>query len=208
MTTTAGAERVRRLPTHDRAATPRPAPPPWRLGARPRKALLLVHVCAAGSWLGFAVVLGLLVLAATTAEDPTVPAAALVSIATFATWPLLVLGLLTLASGVLLGTGTKYGLLRYWWVAVKLVLNVLLVTLVVLLLGPEVTRLAADARGTLDGGGSLPVFSDLVFPPTVSTTALLVAMVLSVFKPWGRIRRGRWDSGRPRESTVRVIEEA
>jgi hypothetical protein len=30
---------------------------------------------------------------------------------------------------------------------------------------------------------------DLVFPPIVSTGALLFAMVLSVFKPWGRVRR-------------------
>jgi hypothetical protein len=29
---------------------------------------------------------------------------------------------------------------------------------------------------------------DLVFPPIVSPTLLLVAMVLAVFKPWGRLR--------------------
>ena len=28
------------------------------------------------------------------------------------------------------------------------------------------------------------------FPPAVSLTALTVAVVLSVVKPWGRIRRG------------------
>ena len=33
----------------------------------------------------------------------------------------------------------------------------------------------------------------LIFPPIVSPTALLMAMALAVFKPWGRIRR----SGRP-----------
>jgi hypothetical protein len=29
---------------------------------------------------------------------------------------------------------------------------------------------------------------DLIFPAIVSPTALLVAMALAVFKPWGRIR--------------------
>jgi hypothetical protein len=29
----------------------------------------------------------------------------------------------------------------------------------------------------------------LIFPPIVSTSALLVATVLAVFKPWGRIRK-------------------
>ena len=203
MTTATHADTTRRVPTHDFPTTPGPPPRSWRLNARTRKTLLLTHICASGAWLGFAMVLGLLVLAATTAEDPTVSAAALVSIATFATWPLLVLGLLTLASGVLLGMGTKYGLVRYWWVATKLALNIVLVTLVVLLLGPEVTRLAAEARGTLDGGATLPIFSDLVFPPTVSTTALLAAMVLSVFKPWGRMRRSRENTGRGRRNGAR-----
>jgi hypothetical protein len=31
--------------------------------------------------------------------------------------------------------------------------------------------------------------SDLLYPPIVSPTALLVAMVLAVFKPWGLIRK-------------------
>jgi hypothetical protein len=31
----------------------------------------------------------------------------------------------------------------------------------------------------------------LIFPPIVSTTALLVAMLLAVFKPWGRIRTNK-----------------
>ena len=35
--------------------------------------------------------------------------------------------------------------------------------------------------------GALGV-GDLIFPPIVSPAALLVAMVLAVFKPWGRIR--------------------
>ena len=30
---------------------------------------------------------------------------------------------------------------------------------------------------------------DLIFPPIVSPGALLIAFVLAVFKPWGRIRK-------------------
>jgi hypothetical protein len=151
--------------------------------------VLLLHVAVAGTWLGIDVVLGLLVLTATTADDPVAPAAALVGIAEFATLPLVVVAALTLASGVLLGLGTKYGLLRYWWVAVKLVLNLVLIGLVIGLLGPTVTALATDARDTLTGGAPLPRPTQLAFPPIVSTTAVLIAFTLSVFKPWGRVRR-------------------
>ena len=70
-------------------------------------------------------------------RDVTSAAAAAASIAAFATWPLALVGLVTLASGLLLGLATKYGLVRYRWVLVKLVINVVLVTLVVLVLDPR-----------------------------------------------------------------------
>ena len=38
--------------------------------------------------------------------------------------------MLSLITGILLGVGSKYGLVRYWWVATKLALNVVLATLI------------------------------------------------------------------------------
>lgn len=114
--------------------------------------------------------------------------AALTSLGAFATGPLTAVGLLTLATGLLLGTGSKYGLVRYWWVSVKLALNVVLVTLVVFVLSPEVISMDRAARATRTSGAPLPATLDLAFPPVVSTACVLVAMTLSVFKPWGRIR--------------------
>ncbi|PZG07250.1 hypothetical protein C1I95_31315 [Micromonospora craterilacus] len=169
--------------------TTRPATVRWRIGPRLRKVLLLLHIAAAGAWLGIDIVLGLLVLAAFTPGDDLGAAAALTSIGYFATWPLAAVGLLCLATGVLLGLGTKYGLVRYWWVAIKLVLNVVLVTLVIAALGPGIHELTAGARASLAAGRPLPVLTDLAFPPIVSTAAVLFATTLSVFKPWGRLRR-------------------
>ena len=160
------------------------------LSARLRKVLLLVHISAAGVWLGLDLVLGILVLTALGA-DPTGAGAAAASLAAVATWPLVVAGLATLVTGVLLGLGTKYGLVRYWWVLVKLVVNVVLVTLVVLVLWPGVTVVGDAGRAALASGGSPTIPATLVFPPIVSSTALVVALTLSVFKPWGRTRRTR-----------------
>jgi low temperature requirement protein LtrA len=47
-----------------------------------------------------------------------------------------------LLSGVVLGLGSKWGVVRYWWVAVKLALNLVLTALVPVALRPEVTHLA------------------------------------------------------------------
>ena len=160
------------------------------LPARVRKLLLLVHIAAAGVWLGLDLALGILVWTALLG-DPTGAGAAAATMAAVATWPLVAVGVLTLATGVLLGLGTKYGLVRYWWVLVKLVVNLVLVTLVVLVLWPGVTAVGDAGRAALtDGGGGAPTMpATLVFPPIVSSTALIVAMTLSVFKPWGRTRR-------------------
>jgi hypothetical protein len=148
----------------------------------------VLHVAAAGTWLGIDVVLGILVFTALSGGGDR-PAIALAGAGLFATWPLAAVGLLTLGTGILLGLGSKYGLLRYWWVAVKLVLNVVLVTLVAVLLAPELGTLAGSAHRSLADGRELPDLTDLAFPPIVSTTAVLVAMTLSVFKPWGKVRR-------------------
>jgi hypothetical protein len=48
---------------------------------------------------------------------------------------------------------------------------------------------AEQARRFMAGNPASLQVGDLIFPPIVSPTALLVAMVLAVFKPWGRIRR-------------------
>ncbi len=109
----------------------------------------------------------------------------LAHIASAGAWLGLVIGLLVL--GVLLpGDGSKYGLVRYLWVSVRLALNVVLVTLVVFVLSPEVISMDSAARATRTSGAPLPATLDLAFPPVVSTACVLVAMTLSVFKPWGR----------------------
>jgi hypothetical protein len=162
-----------------------------RLSTRTRKLVLLVHIAAAGAWLGLDLVLGILVVTVVASADVTSAAAAAASIAAFATWPLALVGLVTLASGLLLGLATKYGLVRYRWVLVKLVINVVLVTLVVLVLTPGVTALGEAGRAALAQGTAPAVTANLLFPPIVSSTAVIVAMTLSVFKPWGRVRRSR-----------------
>jgi uncharacterized membrane protein len=160
----------------------------WRLGARTRKSVLLVHIASAGAWLGIDVVMAVLVFTALGTDDDRTKALSFRALELVAVWPLLTMGMLCLLTGILLGLGSRYGLFRYWWVAVKLALNLLLSGLVLVALAPEVADAAERAR-QFDAGLPAPLgVGDLIFPPIVSPTALLVAMVLAVFKPWGRIR--------------------
>lgn len=107
----------------------------------------------------------------------------------FAVWPLFTTGLVCLASGIVLGIGTKWGLVRYSWVAIKLVLNIVLTALVLVALRPGVIEAAEQGRRFAAGEPASLAVGDLIFAPIVSLTFLLIAFVLAVFKPWGRIRK-------------------
>jgi hypothetical protein len=162
----------------------------WRLGARTRKGVLVVHIASAGAWIGIDVVMGVLVFTALFADDET-RALCYRALELFAIWPLIATGLVSLASGVVLGLGTKWGLIRYWWVAIKLALNIILVALVPVALRPEVIEKAEQGRRFVAGEAASLAVGDLIFPPIVSPTLLLIAVVLAVFKPWGLIRERR-----------------
>lgn len=150
-----------------------------------RSALLIVHIVAIAAWIGLDVALGLLVLVPMAAPEWT---AACYQVLPLLFWPLLTAGLLSALSGVALGLVTRWGLVRHWWVAIKLMINVVLIVLVALLLGPGLD--AAGEFGRALAAGEVPAVEvpRLYMPPIVSTTALVVATVLSVVKPKGRLR--------------------
>ena len=164
---------------------------PWRLGARTRKGVLVVHIVSAGAWIGIDVAMAIVVFTALLTDDENTKALCFRALELFAVWPLFTTGLVCLASGFVLGLGTKWGLIRYWWVAIKLALNFVLTALVLIALRSGVMEAAEQGRRFMAGEAASLVVGDLIYPPIVSPSALLIAFVLAVFKPWGRIRKPR-----------------
>src|SRR5829696_7349601 len=169
------------------------APPTvrWRLGTRTRRSVLVLHIASAGAWLGVDVAMAVLIVTALVADDPATKALSYRALELVAVVPLLACGLVCLLTGIVLGLGSRWGLVRYWWVAVKLVLNLVLTGLVLAGRPPEGAPHPDQARQFEAGLPALLDVGQLIFPPIVSPTALLVAMALAVFKPWGRIGQGR-----------------
>jgi hypothetical protein len=163
---------------------------PWRLRPRTRKSVLVVHIASAGAWLGIDVVLAVVIVTAIRGDDAT-RALCYQALELFAGWPLVAAGLVCLASGVVLGLGTPFGLVRYWWVVVKLVINVVFVALVPIALRPEVLGKAEQGRHFMAGLPATLTVGNLIYPPIVSPAGLIIAMILAVFKPWGLIRKVR-----------------
>ncbi|WP_228386295.1 hypothetical protein [Ornithinicoccus halotolerans] len=165
-----------------------------RLSRNGRQAVLLAHLAAAGVWLGTDIVMAVLVGTAVTGGESE-RALAYLALQQFVLPPLLVASLATLVTGLVLALGTRYGLVRYWWVAAKLVITVVLVVLVLVALTPQVDAMAEAAASWQSGGTADLTPGDLVFPPVVSTAAVLTAYLLSVTKPWGRVRGSRAGRG-------------
>lgn len=177
------------LVTAPRTARPS-SRPTWPISRAHRRTWLFVHILSGGAWIGIDVLVAVLVLTGMFGRDTATRGLAYQALGTFVGWPMLVSGLVCLLSGLVLGLGSPYGLVRFWWVAVKLVINLLLCTLILVLLMPTLGDVADYGAALSLGRPNGTDVSQLFMPPTVSLTLLGVATVLSVFKPWGRIRRG------------------
>lgn len=148
----------------------------------------MLHVVSAAAWFGIDLALGILVVTSMVAGDPRTAGMAIQAVELFAIWPMFSASLLCLAAGVVLGLGGKYGLLRYWWVVVKLALNLLMSTLIVVSLRPGIDEAASIGARLMAGDTTVSVPAGLLFPVVVAPSMLLTAYLLSVFKPWGRVR--------------------
>ncbi len=158
-----------------------------------RRAVLALHILCGVGWMGLDLGLVLLVASGLTSDDGATVAAVYTAarIVIPPVVPTLALGMLV--TGILLGLGTRYGLVQWTWVLVKLVIGVVLAVLVFVALLPGVLSIpeslsgsAQDVRDAVGGAAT-----DLIYPPVVSFVALGAALVISIWKPWGRTRWGR-----------------
>ena len=157
----------------------RPSPRRRALAPATRRAVLTAHIVASVGLLGE--VSGFLVVAiqASAAGDPSFAAAAYDLLATFTVVFGIPLSLTALATGIVLGLGTKWGILRHPWVMIKLGLLASVIVIGALILGPSVEQMRT-------GGGGRETL--IVLGAAWDVLALGLATGLSVYKP-GRARR-------------------
>ena len=176
-----------------------------KLSGRARKAVLLVHVLSAAAWLGIDLALGILVVVALSTTDVNTAAISVQAIDVFAIWPMLGASVVCLISGVVLGVTSKYGLVKYWWVALKLFMNVGMSLLIAFSLRPGVAEAARIGERMAAGDPTAVLSPELMYPVVVAPTLLLFAYILSVFKPWGRIRKSAQPVKRERRDLVGAV---
>ncbi|GGV28041.1 hypothetical protein GCM10010182_58720 [Actinomadura cremea] len=156
----------------------------WRPRPAVRKTLVLVHVVASVALVGSVWGLVLLSLTATLTADAALvePAYRLMTVLAYGGG--IPLSFIALAGGIALGLGSKWGVLRHWWVFAKLLLLITTILFGALLGQPEAMAEAA-ADGTLPSAARRWREVAVV---AVQLAMLLTAAGLSVFKPRGRVR--------------------
>ncbi|SDY30135.1 hypothetical protein SAMN05661080_03005 [Modestobacter sp. DSM 44400] len=145
-----------------------------------------MHVAGSVGLLGVDATVAVLGVAGARGSDPRTvyPAADLLGGAL-----LVPLALVALVTGVVLGALTPWGLLRHWWVAVKLALTGAGAVLAVVVLTPALGAAAQAATA----GDVLPTAQrlELVRDAGAASGVLGTTVALPVYKPFGRLRGRR-----------------
>lgn len=149
-----------------------------------RKLALAVHLTCSVGWLGAVVGYLALDLTVATSQDPQIVRAAWIAMGVVTSLAIVPLSLTSLLTGLVMSLGTKWGLLRHWWVLISFMLTVV-ATLVLLSEAGLISRMAAIAADPTTSEGQL-----LALPPTLlhsvgGLVVLLVVQVLNVYKPQG-----------------------
>ena len=153
-------------------------PPPLRHLA------LAVHLTASVGWIGAIAAYLSLDLAATTSQDPQTLRASYIGMDAIAGTVIVPVAIASVVTGLIVSLGTKWGLVRHWWVMISLALTVV-ATLVLLI---ETSTIAAYAAVAADPAAStqdlLSLGSTLVHS-IGGAFVLLVVLFLNIYKPRG-----------------------
>lgn len=155
-----------------------------------RKAALVAHVSTSVGWLGAVVVFLALAVTALRSRDDAVVRAGYVAMDAATRWALVPLAVASLVTGLVSSLGTTWGLVRHWWVIVKLALIAVATVVLLLQLAPIAALAAAAGGGTLAGEQVAQARLSLVVHAGGGLLVLLGTTVLAVYKPRGLTRYG------------------
>ena len=162
--------------------------------------MLTVHVVASVGWLGGVCGFLALSLVGVTSDDVELVRGVYRASEPLTLFVILPFALTSLLTGVLQSLGTHWGLVRHYWVSVKLVIT-LIAGLVLLLY----TRTVDQVAGVAAAGADLDAMRSpsFVLHAGLGDALLLLATVLAVYKPRGLTRHG-WRQQQHQAGTAAV----
>lgn len=154
----------------------------------PRRTLLTAHIVVSVGWLGAVASFLAMNIAALTTSRAELARSMYVAMDVTGLYVIVPASVLTVLTGIVQGMSTQWGVWRHRWVATKLVLGIL-ATIALLL--HQFTAVSTAAHHAEHGMDPHPFGVQLVADASLASVLLLVATILSVFKPWGLTRHGQ-----------------
>lgn len=148
---------------------------------RTRQWLLLIHIVLSTGWMGAGAANVVLAVTAATTSDLALVGACYRLIERIDAALVIPLAFGSLASGVVISLATKWRLLKYWWVVVKLMLTLVVILFSTFAVGVWVEQ-SIDATTTSDG--TSPVAIPLIWGASADLGAFLFMNWASIAKPW------------------------
>jgi hypothetical protein len=152
-----------------------------------RKFALAAHLTFSVGWVGTVIAYLALGIAAATSDETATIRSAWTAMDLIGWYVIVPLALASLATGLVMALGTRWGLFRYYWVMISFVLTVF-ATVVLLLHMPSVTTTAEIAQEA--EGAALQALGGDLEHPAIGLVVLLVVQVLNIYKPPGLTRYG------------------
>ncbi len=155
-----------------------------RLSPPLRKAALAVHLAFSVGWIGAVAAYTALDLAAARSTDGPTLRAAYLGMGLIAGSVIVPLALAALVTGVVVSLGTRWGLLRHWWVLVSLALTVFATVVLVVETG-TIAPYAAVAADPAASDAELQALGSTLVHSLGGMLVQLVVLVPNVYKPPG-----------------------
>jgi len=164
-----------------------------------RKFALTVHVIVSVSWVGAVATFLALAIAGLVSPDIQLVRASYLAMDLTYRSVVIPLGLASLVTGLVSSLGTEWGLLRHYWVLVKLLLTI--PASILMLMHMHLASMAAAE--TLSNADLSRLRFQLVVYASAALLVLLVATALSTYKPRGRT----WYGARKLEQRSRLLHQ-
>ena len=150
-----------------------------------RKLALVSHVTTSVGWLGAVACFLALALVGQLGANEAVASAAYVAMDVVGWLVVVPLAFLSLGTGIVQSLGTPWGLLKHYWVAIKLFLTMFATVVLVLHMYP--TSQLAEAAAALDGrfAGLHSLRVQLIVDAAAGLLTLMFMTALSIYKPRG-----------------------
>jgi hypothetical protein len=150
-----------------------------------RKLGLTAHITFSVGWFGAVAGFLALAIAGLTTQNTQVAVSSYISMDLISWFVIIPACFGTLLTGLIQSLGTQWGLFRYYWVFVKLLLTVV-ATVVLLLHMQPISYMADMVSGMpLSDSDLRGLRIQLIADAGAAMLVLLIATTLSVYKPWG-----------------------